>query len=136
MRKIISVWLIGLIFSIGCLAFAAQSKSGANAAGTWTGAWTGGSSGKFEITIKRGAGGKLTATLTASPDQGEGYTVPFKSVEASGSKLTLIFDDPSGAIEGTLQAVIAGSSIKGDYSIRNKASGEEAEKGTFTGARK
>ncbi len=133
MRKTIFVSLIVLI--CGCFAYA-QSKSDGAAAGTWSGTWTGSSTGKFEITIKKEAGGKLSASLTATPDQGDGYTVNFKLVEPQGNKLTMKFDDPSGEIEGTLQAVVEGSSFKGDYTIRAKANGEEVEKGTFTASRK
>ncbi|MGH9835716.1 MAG: hypothetical protein ACRD9Y_22075 [Blastocatellia bacterium] len=132
MRKTIFVSLIVLVF--GCFVYA-QSKSD-GAAGTWSGTWTGGSTGKFEMTIKKEAGGKLSASLTATPDQGDGYTVNFKFVEPNGNKLTMKFDDPSGEVEGTLQAVVEGSSIKGDYSIRAKANGEEVDKGTFTASRK
>jgi hypothetical protein len=88
------------------------------------------------MTIRKEAGGKLSGTLTASPDQGEGYSATFKSVESIGSKLTIRFDDPPGEVEITLQAVIGGSSIKGDYSVRAKANGEEVDKGTFSANRK
>jgi len=135
MRKTIFTSLIVLIFGVGYIAYA-QSGSGANAAGTWSGSWTGGSSGKFEMTIKKDAAGKLSGTLTTSPDQGQGYTTQFKSVEVKASRLTMKFDDPDGSSEAMLQAVIQGSSIKGDYSIRSKASGEEVQKGTFTANRK
>ena len=133
MRKTIFVSLIVLVF--GCFVYA-QSKSDGGATGTWSGTWTGGSTGKFEMIIKKEAGGKLSATLTASPDQGDGYTVNFKLVQPNGDKLTMKFDDPSGEVEGTLQAVVEGSTIKGDYAIRAKANGEEVEKGTFTASRK
>ena len=135
MRNTMFVSLIVLTFCLGCLAYA-QPKSGANAAGTWTGTWTGGSAGKFEMTIKKDAKGKLSASLTTTPDRGGGYTVEVKSVEALGSKLTCKFEDPPGEVEVTLQAVIQGSSLKGDYSVRAKASGEEVEKGVVTASRK
>src|SRR5215813_4626974 len=135
MRKTMFASLIVLIFGVGYIAYA-QSRSGANAAGNWSGSYAGGSSGKFEMTIKRDAAGKLSGTLTASPDQRQGYTTQFKSIEARASKLTLRFEDPGGEAEATLRAVIAGSAIKGEYSIRSKASGEEVEKGTFTASRK
>jgi len=135
MRKTMFASLIVLIFGVGYIAYA-QSRSGANAAGNWSGSYAGGSSGKFEMTIKKDAAGKLSGTLTASPDQGQGYTTQFKSVEVKASRLTMKFDDPDGSSEATLQAVIQGSSIKGDYSVRSKAGGEEVQKGTFTASRK
>ncbi len=135
MRKTLFAGLIMLIIGAGYLGYA-QSRTRNNPAGTWSGSWSGSSTGKFEMTIKRDPSGKFSGTLTATPDQGQGYTAPFKSVVSSSSKLTLKFEDPGGGAEATLQAVIAGPSIKGDYSIRSKANGEEVEKGTFTGARK
>src|SRR5215510_5952176 len=77
MRKTIFVSLITLILGVGFLAYA-QSKPENNAAGNWSGAWTGGSTGKFEMTITKGADGKLSGTLTTHPDQGEGSTVNLK----------------------------------------------------------
>jgi hypothetical protein len=133
MRRTIFVSLIVLIF--GCFAYA-QSKSENDPVGTWSGTWSGGSTGKFEMTITKDANGKLSATLTAKPDEGDGFTGPFKSVEANGPKLTMKFEAPDGESEATLQAVIEGSTLKGDYSIRAKANGEEVDKGTFTASRK
>jgi len=133
MRKTIFVSLIVLVF--GCLAYA-QSKSDGGAAGTWSGTWTGGSTGKFEMTITKDANGKLAATLTTKPDDGEGWTGSFKSVEANGAKLMMKIDFPDGEAEASLQAVIEGATLKGDYAIRVKANGEEVDKGTFTASRK
>jgi hypothetical protein len=127
--------LIILIVGAGYVAHA-QSRSGADAAGTWSGSWTGGSTGKFEMTIKKDAEGKLSATLSGTPDQGESYTIHSTSILSDGSKLTMKFEGPDGEAEATVQAVIEGASMKGDYSIRVKAGGEEVDKGTFTAARK
>ena len=127
--------LIILIFGASIVAYA-QSRSGADATGTWSGSWTGGSNGKFEMTIKKDADGKLSATLSGTPDQGESYTIHSTSIEFNGSKMTMKFEGPDGEAEAKVQAVIEGASMKGDYSIRAKASGEEVEKGTFTASRK
>lgn len=135
MRKTILVSLIAMMLGAGCLAHA-QSKSDHNPAGTWSGAWTGGSTGNFEMTIRKGADGKLSATITSHSDQGDSSEWQSKLVEANGDKLTIKVDNADGESEGTLQAVIEGSSIKGDYSIHAKASGEETDKGTFTATRK
>jgi len=135
MRKMTFALLIVSIFGVGYMAYA-QSKSDNNAAGTWSGSWTGGSTGKFEMIIKKDAEGKLTATLSGTPDQGESYTIHSTSIESNGSKLTMKFEGPDGEAEAKVQAVIEGDSMKGDYSIRAKASGEEVEKGTFTASRK
>jgi hypothetical protein len=135
MRKTVLVSLIALMLSVGCVAYA-QSKSDSNPAGTWSGTWTGGSTGKFEMTIAKGADGKLSATMTANSDQGETSNWQSKLVEADGDKLTIKFDDSDGESEGTLHAVIEGSSMKGDYSVSAKATGEQTDNGTFTATRK
>jgi len=135
MRKKMFVSLIILIFGVGYVAYA-QSKSDADATGTWSGSWTGGSTGKFEMTIKKDAEGKLSATLSGKPDQGESYTIHSTSIESNGSKLTMNFEGPDGEAVATVQAVIEGESMKGEYSIRSKAGGEEVDKGAFTAARK
>jgi hypothetical protein len=135
MRKKMFVSLIILIFGVGYVAYA-QSKSDADATGTWSGSWTGGSTGKFEMTIKKDAEGKLSATLSGKPDQGESYTIHSTSIESNGSKLTMNFEGPDGEAVAMVQAVIEGESMKGEYSIRTKAGGEEVDKGAFTAARK
>ena len=135
MRRRTLVSLIALLLCVGCLAHA-QSKSANDPAGIWSGTWTGGSTGKFEMTITKGADGKLSATMTSHPDQGESSTWQSTLVEANGEKLTMKVDSADGGAEGTLHGVIEGSSITGDYSVRAKASGEETDKGTFTGTRK
>ena len=135
MRKMTFALLIVLIFGVGYMA-SAQSKSDNNAAGTWSGSWTGGSTGKFEMIIKKDAEGKLSATLSGTPDQGESYTIHSTLIESNGSKLTMKFEGPDGEAEAMVQAVIEGASMKGDYSIRSKAGGEEIDEGTFTAAMK
>jgi hypothetical protein len=88
------------------------------------------------MTITEGADGKLSATMTATTDQGETSNWQSKLVEATGDKLTIKFDNSDGESEGTVHAAIEGSSMKGDYSVRAKATGEETENGTFTATRK
>ena len=135
MRKKMFASLIILIFGAGFVAYA-QSRSGADVTGTWSGSWTGGSTGKFEMNIKKDAEGKLSATLSGTPDQGDSYTIHSTSILSDGSNLTMKFEGPDGEAEATVKAVIEGASMKGDYSIRAKAGGEEIDKGTFTAARK
>ena len=135
MRKTIFTTLIALIIGASCLAFT-QTKTAISPAGTWSGTWSGGSAGKFEITIRREAARRFSASIIASPDRGDEYTVPVRSIESSGSKLSLKFTDPEGEVEATLQGVIEGSSFKGEYTIRARATGAEVEKGAFTASRK
>lgn len=104
--------------------------------GTWEGTWTGGSSGKVGMTIAKGTGGKLSGSITPTPDQGDGYTVSFKSVEVVSGKLTLKFEDPNGENEITLIGSADGKSAKGTYSVRQKGDGSEVDTGTWTVTKK
>jgi len=127
--------LLILIFGASIVAYA-QSRSGADATGIWSGSWTGGNTGKFEMTIEKDADGKLSATFFGTPDQGESYTIHSTYIEFNGSKLTMKFEGSDSEAEAMIQAIIEGSSMKGDYSIRSKAGGELIDKGTFTAAMK
>jgi hypothetical protein len=100
--------------------------------GTWEGTWTGGSSGKFGMTISKGAGGKLSGSISPTPDQGEGYTVAFKTVEVTSGKLTVKFEDPSGEADIILTGSAEGKSAKGTYSVRQKGDGSEVDSGSWT----
>jgi hypothetical protein len=104
--------------------------------GTWEGTWTGGSSGKLEMTISKGAGGKLSGSISPKPDQGDGYTVPFKTVEVVSGKLTTKCEDPNGEVEITLTGSAEGKSVKGTYNVRQKGDGSEVESGTWTATKK
>jgi len=132
MRKAVFVSLIALMLAVCSLAHA-QSKSDQNAVGTWSGTWIGDSKGKFEMTITKAPDGKLSATMTSTPDQQESTTWRSKMVEANGDKLTINFEDTNGDLDATLEGVIDGSSIKGDYSVR--ANGDQVDAGTFQGTR-
>ena len=133
MKKFAS--LIIVILGVGIMAYA-QTRSGASPVGNWTGTWSGGSSGKFEMTIKKNTNGKLTASFDGLPDQGDRYTLQSTLVDATGAKLTIKFDSPDGEAIATVNAVIEGASMKGEYSIRTKANNEEVEKGSFSAKRK
>lgn len=135
MRLTIFTTLIMLTCGAGCLSMA-QTKPAPNPAGTWSGTWSGGSEGKFELTIRREAARRFSASIIASPERGDEYTVPVRSIDSAGAKLSLKFMDPEGEVEATLQGMIEGSSFKGEYTIRAKGTGAEVEKGVFTASRK
>jgi hypothetical protein len=135
MRKTIFAFLIAIAIGAGGLSLA-QTKTASSPAGTWSGTWSGGSAGKFEVTIRREAARRFSASIIASPDRGDEYTVPVRSIESAGSKLSLKFMDPEGEIEATLHGVIEGATFKGEYIIRARATGAEVEKGAFTASRK
>jgi hypothetical protein len=121
-------------------AFAGQTspdtKIDSKVAGVWAGSWSGGSSGKFEMTITRETGGKLSATLQATPEQGDGSTFKSKSIETADSKLKIMLEDAEGNVEVLLDGVLEGTSLKGTYSVRDKAQGTEVETGSWSANKK
>lgn len=136
MRKTFFV-LVGLaLFSAAGAAQTPQKATEKDLIGTWTGRYTGASSGAFEFTITRDAEGKLGGSVSPKPDDGEPYTTPFNSIKFADGKATMTCFDPAGNIEITLEATPEGSSIKGTYVVRARADGSEAERGTFTGTKK
>jgi len=128
------------ILAMACLcatvAAQAQKATEKDLIGTWAGKWTGGSSGAFELTVTKGADGKLGGSVSPKPDNGDPYTSPLTSVQFVDGKATIKCNDPSGDVEITMEATIEGSAIKGEYIVRARADGSEAERGTFTGSKK
>ena len=130
-----------VIALLTCVSYARQAEpkktSGAgDVVGIWNGTWEGGSTGKFEMTISKGPDGKLTGTLAAHPEGGDGYTTGFKSVDVSGGKLTVTLEDPQGEVRITLEGSLDSTGMKGSYSVRTKAQGEEVEGGTWQAKKK
>jgi hypothetical protein len=136
MRHPVFVLLLLLILSINCFAFSGQTGQSDKLVGKWVGSWTGGSSGKFEMSITKDNGGKLSATINTTPDQGEPSTLQSKSMEQTGDKVNITFESPDGEAQIILEAAIEDASLKGTYSVRNKAAGEEVEKGSWTASKK
>jgi hypothetical protein len=137
MRKpILCLLLVLLILSINSSGFSGQSGNRDKLIGKWAGSWTGGSSGKFEMSITKDDAGKLIADLSTTPDQGEPSTLQSKSLTQTGDKVTITFESPDGEVQIALDGTIEGTSIKGSYSVRNKASNEEVEKGNWSASKK
>jgi hypothetical protein len=140
MRQTSLVSLFVLAITTFSLAFAGQTatdgKIDSKLAGGWAGSWSGGSSGKFEMTIAKDASGKLAATLLATPEQGDGSTFKSKSIETADSKLKIILEDSEGNAEVLLEGVLEGTSLKGNYSVRDKAQGTEVETGSWSASKK
>ena len=135
MRKICFVVLLVCACLVG-LVQAEQSTSEKNLVGAWTGTWTGGSNGAFDMTITKGDDGKLGGSITPKPEGGDSYTVSFKSITVADSKITLKLADPGEEAEITLEASLEGSVLKGTYAVRIKADGNEVDKGTITANKK
>ncbi len=136
MRETILGLIVLLSLSINSPGFSGQSGANDKLVGKWAGSWTGGSSGKFEMSITKDDAGKLTAAMNITPEQGEPSTLQSKSLTHNGDKLTMTCESPDGEAQVILEGAIEGTSLKGTYSVRNKASGEELEKGSWTASKK
>ena len=136
MRKT-ALTILGLIvFSAVATGQAPQKATEKDLMGTWTGKYAGSTTGAFEMTITKDAEGKLAGSVSPKPDAGDPYTTPFTSIQFADGKATMKCFDPPGEVEITLEATIEGSAIKGDYVVRARADGSEADRGTFTGTKK
>lgn len=140
MRKTLFTSLFLLLVGVNCLIFAGQSKdnpgSGDKIVGTWAGTWTGGSSGKFDMTVTKETGGKLSVNVKSTNEEGNQGSFQSKSVEVTGDKVKIKMEDSNGEVEVTLDATLDGKTLKGSYTVRSKADGSEAETGTITASKK
>jgi hypothetical protein len=135
MRKSLFLVLSLLCF---CLSGLAQEQVAVekNLIGAWTGSWSGGSNGVFEMTIIKNSDGKLGGSITPKPDGGESYTASFKSVALADGKVTMKLADPNEEVDIILEATIEGSDLKGTYLVRVKADGNEVDRGAITANKK
>ena len=128
--------LIAAFGVFAALTAAAGVDDSAAFIGAWQGTWSGDSSGKFEMNITKGSAGKLSGSISPKPNDGDGYTVEFKTVEVASGKLTAKFEDPGGEVEIMLTGSAEGKSAKGTYTVRQKSDGSQAETGSWTATRK
>jgi hypothetical protein len=135
-KKLLGLMII-LFFTFCLLAAAGQKDASDNKLiGKWVGTWSGGSSGKFEMTVSKNSDGKLAATLIATPDQGEPNTMVAKSVDQTAENLKIIFEGGAGEVDVLMEGGWDGQDLKGSYSVRNKPQGEEVESGIWSAAKK
>lgn len=136
MRKSFIVMLTLLCFCLSGIAHARQAAGEKSLVGSWSGSWTGGSNGSFELTVTKAADGKLGGSITPKPEGGDSYTSQFKSVVMTDNKVTMKLSDPQEEAEITLEVTLDGTSLKGTYVVRIKADGNEVDKGTLTASKK
>ena len=136
MRKTLFVLLGVACLSAAAAAAQAQKATEKDLIGTWTGKYTGASSGAYEFTINRDGEGKLSGSVSPKPDDSEPYTTPLNTITFADGKVTMTCFDPPGQIEITVEATVEGSSLKGTYVVRTRADGSEVERGTLTGTKK
>lgn len=136
-RRVILIWFV--IFGAVCGAVqrgAEGSSSGAEFAGTWSGTWDGaGSGGGFELTLEKDTGGAVTGKVSVTGEPT--YKAAFKELSFEGKKMSAKYDFPADErAEVTLTATFDGNTATGTWSLREKASGNEAVSGTWTVTKK
>jgi len=138
-RKRYCVWL--WLFIFGALCSAAQrgaegASTGEEFVGTWSGSWEGmGASGGFEVTLEKGKDGAVSGgvSVTGEPT----YKARFTSLSFDGKKMTAKYDfTPEPAAEVVLTIVFDGNTAKGPWSLREKATGNEAATGSIAMTKK
>jgi hypothetical protein len=128
------------LFLSGVLCSASQGSQGTPAweqfIGTWAGTWdTAGSGGGFEVTLAKGTSGALSGgvSVTGEPT----YKAAFTTVTFDGNKMTAKYDFPAAeGAEVVLAGVFDGNRATGTWSLREKASGNEAATGGWNVTRK
>ena len=97
--------------------------------GTWSGSWDGGGSGGgFELTLERDKNGAITGKVSVTGEPT--YKATFKSLSFDGMKMSAKYDfPPEDAAEVVLAATFEGDSASGTWSLREKATGNEAASG-------
>jgi hypothetical protein len=103
---------------LGFWAVAQEPASSGNFAGTWTGTWEGGGSGKFEVTLERGAAGQMTGGVAVGTDQGD-YTAKFKQVSFDGPSMKAKYDFPlDPQAEVALAGTFGAATAEGTWSLQ------------------
>ena len=105
----VAVMLCGLWATAQVIA--AKAVEGSQFAGVWAGAWQGGGSGKFDITLAVSPDGALGGSVSVGTDAGD-YNAKFKSLVFDGNKMTATYDYPLDtqgeiALAGTFTATDA-----------------------------
>ena len=135
-RWFVWLWLIVLGATGSAMQRAEAPLPGDQFVGTWTGTWEGaGSSGGFELTLEKDKAGAIGGRVEVTGEPA--YKVTLQSVSFEGPKMTAKYDFPAdAAAQVILVASFEGSAAKGTWSLREKATDNEAIGGTWTVSRK
>lgn len=128
-----------MVVVFGCLTALAQQTGAANdeqLVGTWHGRWEmGDTNGGFDLTIERGADKALTGRVSVTGEPG--YNATLTKLTFDGKRFEAAYDfTPEPAGEVILSAALEGNTIKGTWSLRAKADGNQFAAGAWTVTRK
>ena len=137
LKRVVAVLGLALAASWG-VALAAEkgSAKGQELAGAWSGSWTGGSAGRFELTLVKESSGAYSGSISVTREDGQGYLANLDEVQVEGTSFSTSFKAPDASAAVTLKGGLEGGALKGTYSIHETQNGTEVESGTFTAERK
>jgi hypothetical protein len=138
-RRAWAIWVCMVAFGMLCFAAqrgASETSPGEQFLATWTGTWDGaGAGGGFELTLEKATDGALAGRVSVTGEPS--YKATFRAVSFDGNKMSAKYDfPPDDRAEVALAATFDGSTAKGTWSLREKASGNEAATGTWTVTKK
>lgn len=118
------------------LAIAADSAGSENA-GVWKGTWEGaGGSGRFDLTLEKGADGKLSGGVSVGADAGD-YVAKFTALSFEGNKLTGRYSyTPDAQADIAVTATFEGNVAKGTWAMVPKGEDQAMANGTWTVTKK
>ena len=129
---------IAVLLCVAAAAAAPQSGSaGPEAyAGVWKGTWEGmGSSGGFDVTIEKPKDGPLAGRVSVTGEPT--YKATFKTLSFDGPKMKATYDfPPEESVDIVLTATFDDKTATGEWSAREKSSGNEVASGTWKVSRK
>ena len=103
--------------------------------GTWSGTWDGAGTGGFELILEKVKDDALGCRVTVGGEPA--YKATCKSVSFDGKKMTAKYDfPPDERAEVILEAAFEGTTAKGSWSLREKATGNEVAAGGWAVSRK
>jgi hypothetical protein len=140
MRKYL--WAMTAVLAVFGVSFGlaiAADSAGSENAGVWKGTWEGaGGAGRFDLTLDKGADGKVTGGVSVGADAGD-YVSKFTALSFDGNKLTARYAyTPDEQADIAVTATFEGNVAKGTWAMVPKGQGQDQAlaNGTWTVTKK
>ena len=132
--KVCGMLALGVYASVAAIA---ADTEGAQYIGTWSGTWEGGgAAGRFDLTLTKGANGKIEGGVSVGQDTGD-YVAKFVSVSFNGNALTARYSyTPDEQADIAVTATFEGNVAKGAWTMVPKGQDTAMAAGTWTVTKK
>jgi len=129
-KKLTITAMLSLLSLCGALAIA---QDAASFLGLWNGSWEGGGgAGRFDLTVERGADGKLSGGVSVGQDTGD-YVAKFVTVAIEGGELKARYSyTPDEQADIVLAGKAEGGALSGSWSMVQKGQDTALAQGTWT----